>query len=119
MASVQLDVLKDYKVESRNQCDNQINERHLVRNLFCVVLCYYMHSVKGGWQHLEETVNFLVAHFEQVCWNLHHAFNIMFSLVCNSYYDFILQTNDGFGFMFFLHREVPLINTCFVIYMMI
>ncbi|KAM3682516.1 hypothetical protein ACJW31_12G078200 [Castanea mollissima] len=65
MASIQLDVIKDYKVESRNQSDNEIHEQRLVRNLFSVVLCYYMHSVKGGWQQLEETVNFLLAYFEK------------------------------------------------------
>lgn len=80
MASVQLDVIKDYKVESRNQSDNEIHEQRLVRNLFSVVLCYYMHSVKGGWQQLEETVNILLAYFEKVCWNLHYAINIFFSL---------------------------------------
>lgn len=67
MASVQLDVLKNYKDEARNEYYNEINEQHLLRNLFCVVLSYYMHSVKGGWQQLEETVIFLLAHFEQVC----------------------------------------------------
>lgn len=65
VASVQLDVIKDYKVESQNRCDSEINEQLLVRNLFCVVLCYYVHSVKGGWQQLEETVNFLLAQFKQ------------------------------------------------------
>ncbi|KAG7971974.1 hypothetical protein I3843_07G161500 [Carya illinoinensis] len=65
MASVQLDVLKNYKDEARNEYYNEINEQHLLRNLFCVVLSYYMHSVKGGWQQLEETVIFLLAHFEQ------------------------------------------------------
>lgn len=80
MASIQLDVIKDYKVESRNQSDNEITEQRLVRNLFSVVLCYYMHSVKGGWQQLEETVDFLLAHSEQVCWNLHYAINIFFIL---------------------------------------
>ncbi len=78
MASVQLDVIKDYKVESQNRCDSEINEQLLVRNLFCVVLCYYVHSVKGGWQQLEETVNFLLAQFKQVCWNLYHTINIFY-----------------------------------------
>lgn len=85
MASVQLDVLKHYKVELQNQHNNEINEQRLVMELFCVVLCYYMHSVKGGWQQLEETVIFLLAHFEQVCLNPFIAINILFVLVCNSY----------------------------------
>lgn len=64
-ASMRLDVLKIYKVESRIQSDTEINEQNLVRNLFCVVLCHYTLSVKGGWQHLEETVNVLVMHCEE------------------------------------------------------
>ncbi|XP_052201034.1 BEACH domain-containing protein B isoform X2 [Diospyros lotus] len=65
MASTSLRALKDYKIESRVLGDSEINELSYVRNLFCVVLCYYMHSVKGGWQHLEETVNFLLLQCEQ------------------------------------------------------
>ncbi|XP_042508929.1 BEACH domain-containing protein B-like isoform X1 [Macadamia integrifolia] len=63
--SAKLDVLKNYKAVSRDQSDGRANEQHLVRNLFCVVLCHYMHSVKGGWQHLEETLNFLLVQSEQ------------------------------------------------------
>ena len=66
-ASTKLDVLRDYKASSHDQDSNEINEQSFVRNLFCVVLCYYMHSVKGGWQQLEETVNFLLMQSEQVC----------------------------------------------------
>lgn len=62
-------MLKIYKVESRIQSDTEINEQNLVRNLFCVVLCHYTLSVKGGWQHLEETVNVLVMNCEEVCRN--------------------------------------------------
>ncbi|KAH7567643.1 hypothetical protein JRO89_XS07G0111300 [Xanthoceras sorbifolium] len=63
-ASVKLDTIKGYKSESRNPGDSEINEQTYVRILFCVVLCHYMHSVKGGWQQLEETVNFLLTHQE-------------------------------------------------------
>lgn len=71
-------MLKNYKNDSRSQDNNDINELTSVRNLFCVVLCYYMHSVKGGWQQLEETVNFLLMHCEQVCQYPHHAISILF-----------------------------------------
>ncbi|XP_019058456.1 PREDICTED: BEACH domain-containing protein B isoform X2 [Tarenaya hassleriana] len=64
-ASVELDVIKDYKSESQNHDDMAINEQHFVRSLFCVVLCHYILSVKGGWQQLEETVNFILLQSEQ------------------------------------------------------
>lgn len=60
MACIRLHTLKNYQMESQVHSDTEINELSYVRNLFCVVLCYYMQSVKGGWQHLEETVNFLL-----------------------------------------------------------
>ena len=66
-ACVKLDVLRGYKVNSQNQDDNEMNEQSFVRNLFCIVLCYYIHSVKGGWQQLEETTNFLLMECEKVC----------------------------------------------------
>lgn len=65
VACSRLDVLKIYKVESRQHSDSELNEISFVRNLFCVVLCYYMHSVKGGWRQLEETMNFLLLRCEQ------------------------------------------------------
>ncbi|XP_015579782.2 BEACH domain-containing protein B isoform X1 [Ricinus communis] len=63
-ASLKLDVLKEYKIESRNYNENELLEQNLVRSLFCVVLCHYIFSVKGGWQRLDETVNFLLLHCE-------------------------------------------------------
>ena len=62
-------MLKNYKVESQVLSDTEKNEQNLVRNLFCVVLFHYTLSVKGGWQHLEETVNVLLMHCEEVCKN--------------------------------------------------
>lgn len=64
-ACMTLDVLKNYKTKSQVRDDNEINEQNFVRSLFCVVLCHYLLYVKGGWQHLEETVNFLLMHCEQ------------------------------------------------------
>nr|XP_028963058.1 BEACH domain-containing protein B isoform X2 [Malus domestica] len=63
-ACVKLGVFKNYKVNPQDQDDNERNEQDLVRNLFGVVLCYYVHSVKGGWQQLEETVTFLLMQSE-------------------------------------------------------
>ncbi|KAK2977991.1 hypothetical protein RJ640_023529 [Escallonia rubra] len=63
--SAKLTVLRNYKVESQVQSDIEMNEQYFVRNLFCVVHCHYMRSVKGGWQHFEETVNFLLMQCKQ------------------------------------------------------
>lgn len=67
---MKLDVLRNYKLESRVYGESETNEQNFVRKLFCVVLCHYMYSVKGGWQNLEETVNFLLMHCEQVRFSL-------------------------------------------------
>ncbi|GJW65340.1 BEACH domain-containing protein B isoform X1 [Tanacetum coccineum] len=60
VASSKLDVLKTYKMPSQAHNDRDLVEQGHARNLFSVVLCHYVQSVKGGWQHLEETVNFLL-----------------------------------------------------------
>ncbi|CAL1372181.1 unnamed protein product [Linum trigynum] len=62
--SVELDALKTYKGKSHNPVD-EAPEQDLLRHLFCVVLCHYVRSVKGGWQILEDTVNFLLMHSQQ------------------------------------------------------
>ncbi|KAH0681608.1 BEACH domain-containing protein B isoform X1 [Solanum tuberosum] len=64
-ASVKLNALKNYKLESKINDDTETSEQNLLRGFYCVVLCHYMHSIKGGWQHLEETVNFLLVQCEQ------------------------------------------------------
>ncbi|OMO50809.1 hypothetical protein CCACVL1_30251 [Corchorus capsularis] len=64
-ASVKLDVVKAYRPDSRCQGDYETNEQNLVVRIFCVVLCHYIHLVKGGWQQLEDTVNFLLLQCEQ------------------------------------------------------
>jgi WD40 repeat protein len=64
VASTKLDVLKSYKADLSGDTGNEYNEKSCVRRLFCVVLCYYIHSVKGGWQYLEETMNYLLMQHE-------------------------------------------------------
>lgn len=59
-------MLKGKNVELHNHGNNKMDELLVVRNLFSLVLCHYLNSVKGGWQQLEETVNFLVMHSEEV-----------------------------------------------------
>lgn len=104
---MKLDVLKGYKPESRDQGDHEMNEQTFVRSLFCVVLCHYMHSVKGGWQQLEETVNFLLMHSEKVCWISHCTMTIFGHLLVinlfNSlrYLEFFL-VQEGISYRYFL-----------------
>lgn len=64
-ASVKLNALKNYKLEPKINDDTETSEQNLLRSFYCVVLCHYMHSIKGGWQHLEETVNFILVQCEQ------------------------------------------------------
>ncbi|KAK4359154.1 hypothetical protein RND71_021383 [Anisodus tanguticus] len=64
-ASMKLNALKNYKLESKINDDTETSEQNLLRSFYCVVLCHYMHSIKGGWQYLEETVNFLLVQCEQ------------------------------------------------------
>lgn len=66
-ASVKLDALQQYRVESVGRVDNKINEQRSIRKLFCVVLLHYISTVKGGWQQLEETTIFLIMQSEKVC----------------------------------------------------
>lgn len=66
--SVRLDVFKNYETESKTKADSlNFDELILVKNLYCVVLSHCLFSVKGGWQQLEETINFLLLNLEQVC----------------------------------------------------
>ncbi|KAA3476613.1 BEACH domain-containing protein B-like isoform X3 [Gossypium australe] len=65
-ASVTLDIVKPYRPDSRYCGDYEANEKNLVMKVFSVVLCHYVQFVKSGWQRLEETVNFLLVHCEQV-----------------------------------------------------
>lgn len=62
-----LDVIKNYKSKMQTGDDSDMDEQYFVRNLYSLVLCHYMLYVKGGWQNLEETVNFLLIQSEKVC----------------------------------------------------
>ncbi|XP_078448149.1 binding protein [Wolffia australiana] len=46
--------------------DSEHNEKaeKLVRAVFCVILSHYILAVRGGWQRLEETVNYLLLSFK-------------------------------------------------------
>ncbi|TYK31265.1 BEACH domain-containing protein B isoform X1 [Cucumis melo var. makuwa] len=65
-ASVKLAALQQYKVGPLKVGD-KTNEQCMIRKLFSVVLLHCMCSVKGGWQHLEETATFLLMQSEKVC----------------------------------------------------
>ncbi|GAB4839467.1 hypothetical protein Ancab_028990 [Ancistrocladus abbreviatus] len=71
-ASMELDAVKCYGLDSTANGDEVMNEQNKVRNLFCTVLCHYVHSVKGGWQCLEETVNFILIYFEKGAVSYHY-----------------------------------------------
>uniref|UniRef100_A0A7N0VH18 BEACH domain-containing protein B n=1 Tax=Kalanchoe fedtschenkoi TaxID=63787 RepID=A0A7N0VH18_KALFE len=63
---LKLDVIKDYSYSSQVGEAGKLDEKLLVRNIFCIALSHYLCSVKGGWQHLEETINFLLMHCENM-----------------------------------------------------
>ncbi|XP_058069394.1 BEACH domain-containing protein B isoform X3 [Magnolia sinica] len=77
--SVRLDVFKNYKADSQVQADGSMkNEQNLVRRIFSSVLSHYICSVKGGWQQLEETVNFLLLDSEQADHSHQHLLRDIF-----------------------------------------
>uniref|UniRef100_A0ACD5UJ10 Uncharacterized protein n=1 Tax=Avena sativa TaxID=4498 RepID=A0ACD5UJ10_AVESA len=64
--STNLDVIKDYKSVSKAEPDNvAMSELILVRNLYSLILSYYLRSVKGGWHQLEDTAHFILLKLEQ------------------------------------------------------
>ncbi|KZV43357.1 BEACH domain-containing protein lvsC-like, partial [Dorcoceras hygrometricum] len=65
IASTKLDVIKNYNVKTQIYNDPETVERNSVKNLYILVLCYCVHSIKGGWQNLEETTDFLIFQTEQ------------------------------------------------------
>ncbi|KAI3726569.1 hypothetical protein L1987_66367 [Smallanthus sonchifolius] len=64
VASMKLDVLRNYKMKSQVHNESELVEQNYVRTLFSLVLCHLVQSIKGGWQHLEETVNFFLMQSE-------------------------------------------------------
>ncbi|KAL6578417.1 hypothetical protein OROMI_010745 [Orobanche minor] len=66
VASTELDVTKNYKVKTQIPDGSLMDEQYFVKNIYSLVICHYMVSVKGGWQNLEETMNFLLIQSEQV-----------------------------------------------------
>ncbi|XP_057532553.1 BEACH domain-containing protein B isoform X2 [Amaranthus tricolor] len=77
-ASMELEVVKQYKLDTVDQSESKIIEQNSVRALFCVVLCYCLTSIKGGWQHLEETVNFILMHFDKAGVSYHYFLRDIF-----------------------------------------
>ncbi|KAL8030230.1 hypothetical protein ABFX02_14G273200 [Erythranthe guttata] len=65
VASLKLDVIKNYKMKMQIGHDTDMDEQYFVRNVYSLVLSHYILSVKGGWQNLEETVNFLLVESEK------------------------------------------------------
>ncbi|XBI45636.1 hypothetical protein VPH35_110081 [Triticum aestivum] len=64
--SVKLDVFRDYRsISKANYASLETNELILVRNMYSLVLSYFLCYVKGGWHQLEDTTNFLLLKFEE------------------------------------------------------
>lgn len=63
---MKLDVLMNYKVKMEAHDDSEIDEQNLVKSVYSLVLFHFILSIKGGWQNLEETVNFLLIQGEEV-----------------------------------------------------
>jgi len=80
-------VLKEYNAKLPDKGDCGMDELLLVRNLFSLVLCHYLHSVKGGWQQMEETVNFILMHFEEVCWESDYTLTLFILMMQECVYD--------------------------------
>lgn len=64
---MKLDVFRDYKsISKANDASLETNELILVRNMYSLVLSYFLCYVKGGWHQLEDTTNFLLLKIEEV-----------------------------------------------------
>jgi hypothetical protein len=81
--SIKLDVFKDYKLVSQGELGGvEMDELIVVRNLYSLVLSYYLRSVRGGWRQLDHTVNFFLFKIDQVeC--LSHPFFIISIWICS------------------------------------
>ncbi|XP_047328635.1 BEACH domain-containing protein B isoform X2 [Impatiens glandulifera] len=60
IACTRIHAFKSYNLDAHVISDSQKSELSILRSFFCVVHSHYIHSVKGGWQQLEESVNFLL-----------------------------------------------------------
>ncbi|KAF8687356.1 hypothetical protein HU200_043042 [Digitaria exilis] len=64
--STNLDVFKNYKSVSKGELDVvEKDELNLVRNLYSLVLSYYLRAVRGGWRQLDDTANFWLLKIDQ------------------------------------------------------
>ncbi|PWZ18278.1 BEACH domain-containing protein B [Zea mays] len=64
--STKLEVFKDYKSVSKGDPDDvKADEISLVRNLYSLVLSYYLRFVRGGWHQLDDTANYFLLKTDQ------------------------------------------------------
>ncbi|CAH9105180.1 unnamed protein product [Cuscuta epithymum] len=92
-ASLKLNALKNYKLKIHIHSEYEISEQNFIRSLYCVVLFYCMHSVKGGWQHLEETVNFILLQCEQGCLSYQYFLRSLYEDLIQKLVDFSTVEN--------------------------
>ncbi|KAG9440194.1 hypothetical protein H6P81_020359 [Aristolochia fimbriata] len=79
VTSLSLDVLKNYNPVSKLHADSaKKNGQNLIRRVFCSVLSHYICSIKGGWQQLEDTFNFLLLHSEQGNYTCQYLIRVIF-----------------------------------------
>ncbi|GAB2247807.1 hypothetical protein Droror1_Dr00007689 [Drosera rotundifolia] len=78
-ASIKLDVVMNHRLELIKEDDSTIDEQNHLRSLFSLVLCHYIISVKGGWQYLEETINFILVHSERGGLSYNYAFHYIYA----------------------------------------
>ncbi|KAD4386161.1 hypothetical protein E3N88_26330 [Mikania micrantha] len=86
-ASMKLDVLRNYKMMSQVHDESELVEQNYVRALYSLVLCHYIQFIKGGWQYLEETVNFFLMQCE-------HAGKSYWYMLRDIYEDLMRQLVD-------------------------
>ncbi|KMZ59450.1 hypothetical protein ZOSMA_68G00360, partial [Zostera marina] len=53
------------EIDPEGQSVTYKNE-YLIRNVYSIVLSHFIYSVKGGWQQLEETINYLLLQSEHI-----------------------------------------------------
>ncbi|CAL5040017.1 unnamed protein product [Urochloa decumbens] len=64
--STKLDVFKNYTTISKGELDDvESDELSLVKNLYSLVLSYYLCSVRGGWHQVDDTANFFLLKLDQ------------------------------------------------------